>query len=121
MRLALRVLLSVVILTSPAAAVAEPVKYWLPLCKPLISNGQPDIKSAYRAGQCLGMIEATAFYLQAATPGGLPFRACLPENSVTSTQLVTTVLQWIEKKPNLLNEDFMVVAGLALAATWPCK
>jgi hypothetical protein len=67
------------------------------------------------------MIEAIAFYLQAARQGGLPFRAGFPENSITTTQLVTTVLQWIEKKPNLLNEDFMVVTGLALAATWPCK
>ncbi|RTE93068.1 hypothetical protein D6B98_10570 [Bradyrhizobium sp. LVM 105] len=111
------------LLSLPAkAADTDNVKFWLPHCKALLSSaGQADRKGAYFAGQCLGMIKASAFIVQAARPGGLPFRACLPDNAVTSDQLVSTVLQWMEKNPNLLGEDFIVVTMLAMAAAWPCK
>jgi hypothetical protein len=79
------------------------------------------MKGAYLAGQCFGMIKASAFIIQAAQPGGLPFRACLPDNAITSDQLVTVVLRWMERKPDLAGEDFVVVTMLAMAATWPCK
>jgi hypothetical protein len=111
----------ILLLPGVARAGSDSVKYWLPLCKPLISPATPDVKSAYHAGECLGMIETTAFFLQAATPGGLPFRACLPDNAITSQRLVGTVLGWIQTKPDLENLDFKVVTALALAATWPCK
>jgi hypothetical protein len=110
------------LLSLPAtAADTDNVKYWLPHCKALLSSGQTEMKGAYLAGQCLGMIKASAFIMQAALPGGLPFRACLPDNAVTTDQLVTAVLQWMEKKPNLAGEDFIVVTMLAMTATWPCK
>ena len=123
MRTALSLFLLMLLLSSPAkAADADNVKFWLPHCKVLLSSaGQADRKGAYLAGQCLGMIKASAFIMQAAQPGGLPFRACLPDNAVTSDQLVNVVLQWMEKNPNLLAEDFIVVTMLAMTASWPCK
>jgi Rap1a immunity proteins len=122
MRTAIRSLLLTLLLSLPATeADADSVKFLLPHCKALVSSGQTDMKGAYLAGQCLGMIKASAFIVQAAAPGGLPFRACLPDNTVTTDQLVTVVLQWMERKPDLAGEDFIVVTMLALAATWPCK
>jgi len=110
------------LLSLPATATdADSVKYWLPHCKALTSAGQTDMKGTYLEGECLGMIKASAFIIQAAPPGGLPFRACLPDNAITTDQLVTVVLRWMEKKPDLAGEDFIVVTMLALAATWPCK
>jgi hypothetical protein len=109
-------------LSLPAtAADTDSVKYWLPHCKALLGDGQTEMKGTYLAGQCLGMIKASAFIIQAATPGGLPFRACLPDNAITTDQLVTVVLRWMEKNPDLAGEDFIVVTMLAMAATWPCK
>lgn len=123
MRNALFSLLLVFWLSSPAAAAnPDSVSYWLPNCKALLkSPGQTDMKGAYLAGECLGMIKATTFVIQAATPGGLPFSACLPENAVTTDQLIAAVLGWMDKKPDLAGEDFVVVTMLALSATWPCK
>lgn len=110
------------LLSSPAtAADTDNVRYWLPHCKALLSGGQTEMKGVYLAGQCLGMIKASAFIIQAAGSGGLPFRACLPDNAITTDQLVTVVLQWMEKNPNLAGDDFIVVTMLAMAATWPCK
>jgi hypothetical protein len=121
-RTALSSLLLTLLLSSPAAAAdTASVKYWLPHCKALLSTGQTEMKGAYLAGQCFGMIKASAFIIQAAQPGGLPFRACLPDNAITSDQLVTVVLRWMERKPDLAGEDFVVVTMLAMAATWPCK
>lgn len=122
MRTALSSLLLMLLLSLPATATeTSSVKYWLPHCKALISAGQTEMKGTYLAGECLGMIKASAFIIQAALPGGLPFRACLPDNAITTDQLVTVVLRWMEKKPNLAGEDFIVVTMLAMAATWPCK
>jgi hypothetical protein len=86
-----------------------------------MSAGQTEMKGTYLAGECLGMIKASAFIIQAALPGGLPFRACLPDNAITTDQLVTVVLRWMETKPDLAGADFIVVTMLAMAATWPCK
>jgi hypothetical protein len=109
-------------LSLPAtAADTDNVNYWLPHCKALLGSGQADVRGAYLAGQCLGMIKASAFIMQAATPGGLPFRACLPDNAVTTDQLVASVLQYMGKNPKLAGEDFIVVAMLAMMATWPCS
>jgi hypothetical protein len=106
----------------PAAATdSDSVKYWLPHCKALLRAGQTEVKSAYLAGECLGMIKASAFIIQAAHPGGLPFRACLPDEAVTTNQLVSVVLNWMEKSPKLAGDDFIVVTMLAMADTWPCK
>lgn len=113
----------VLCLSLPASAASpDSVSAWLPRCKALLKNPtQSDIKGTYLAGECLGMIKATTFVMQAATRGGLPFSACLPENSVTTDQLVATVLEWMDKNPKLGGEDFIVVTMLSLAATWPCK
>lgn len=103
-----------------AADDAHSVKHWLPLCKALTSTAQTDVKGAYLAGECLGMIEAAAFIIQEGTTGGLPFLACLPDSGVSTHEVVTTVLKWIEHETDLVNENFLVVTQLALAASWPC-
>ena len=110
-------------LSLPAAAAnPDSVGYWLPYCKALLKPpGPTDAKGIYLAGECLGMIKATSFVTQAATRGGLPFSSCVPDNTVTTDQLVAAVLGWMEKKPDLVGEDFVVVTMLAMAATWPCK
>ena len=100
----------------------DSVGYWLPYCKALLkSPGQADMRGTYLAGECLGMIKATAFVTQAATRGGLPFNPCLPDNAVTTDQLIAAFLGWMEKNPKLAGEDFVVVTMLAMAAVWPCK
>lgn len=122
MRTAICSLLLLLLLSLPStAADSDSVKYWLPHCKALVDGEQTGEKAAYLAGQCLGMIKASSFAIQAATPGGLPFRACLPDNAISETQLVSVILRWMEKKPKLAGESFIVVTMLAMAATWPCK
>lgn len=125
MRAALHRLFFVAILIWSGAAIAasdaDSVRHWLPICKALTSPAQQvDVKGAYLAGECLGMIEAAAVILQEGQPGGLPFLACLPDRGVPTHQVVTTVLQWIERESDLANESFLVAAQIALAASWPC-
>jgi hypothetical protein len=125
MRTALRclVLMPVLLFSVRAMAVddADSVKHWLPICKALISPAQnTDVKGAYLAGECVGMIEATAFVQQEGQPGGLPFLACLPDPGVSTHELVTKVLQWIEHEPDIGNQNFIVATQLALAVTYPC-
>lgn len=120
---AIGALLLLPMLSAVAAAKTDynSVEYWLPHCVGLITRGPTDKKDVYLAGECLGMIKASAFSIQAASAGGLPFRACLPDNSVTTKQLVTVVLGWMKAHPKLQDQDFIVVTMLAMAATWPCK
>jgi hypothetical protein len=116
-------LLTLIPLSSTGATAADDVdsvKHWLPICKALISTTQTDMKGTYLAGECLGMIEAAAFIIQEGQPGGLPFLACLPDNGVSTHELVTTVLGWIERETDLADVNFLVATQIALAATWPC-
>jgi hypothetical protein len=109
-----------VIPTGATADDGDSVKHWLPICKALISTAPANMKDAYHAGECLGMIEATAIFVQMAAPGGLPFRACLPENGIASHQLATVVLQWMERQTDLSNSDFVAATMMAMAVSWPC-
>ena len=67
-RIAIGSLLLMLMLPLPLPANAmnngNSVKYWLPHCKALISAKQTDEKGAYLAGECLGMIKASAFIIQ---------------------------------------------------------
>jgi hypothetical protein len=122
-RAALRYLLLMPVLLWSASSVADDadsVKHWLPICKTLLGNGPTDLNGAYHAGECLGMIEAAAFIIQKGTPGGPPILACLPDNSISTHQLLTTVLQWIEHDTDLVDTNFLVATQLALAVNWPC-
>ena len=46
--------------------------------------------------------------------------ACPPEH-VSDEPLVRTVIAGIEKHPEQLGEDFIVLASEVIMASWPCK
>ena len=63
----------------------------------------------------MGLIEATSINALNSV-----FKACLPDDAVTTEQLATYVVGWMEMHPDLGKENFVVVAAMAMAEKWPC-
>jgi hypothetical protein len=120
-RFVFSVQLAAVFLWPIAASAAEPdtngsVNYYLPACRTLINHAARDKQSAFRAGECMGLIEATSIN----APNSV-FKACLPDGAITAEQLATYVVGWMEIHPDRGKEDFVVVAAMAMAEKWPCR
>jgi hypothetical protein len=119
-RFALSVQLAAVILWPIAASAADPdingsVNYYLPACRTLINHAARDKQGAFRAGECMGLIEATSIN----APNSV-VKACLPDDAITAEQLATYVVGWMEMHPDLGKENFVAVAAMAMAEKWPC-
>ena len=119
-RFALSAHLAAVFLWPIAASAADPdpngsVNYYLPVCQTLINHAARDKQGAFRAGECMGLIEATSIN----APNSV-VKACLPDNAITAEQLATYVVGWMETHPDLGKESFVAVAAMAMAEKWPC-
>ncbi len=71
------------------------------------------IGPALRQGRCSGIVEGFVF-------AGKGVDVCAP-NAVTTEQAVRIVVQYIDKRPARINDDFRRLALEALRAAWPCK
>jgi Rap1a immunity proteins len=104
---------------SCGAAVAEPdqdsANFMLPPCRAVAVYGNAKSKGdPYFMGVCVGIINTIGLM-------GVAFhRVCLP-NGVTTRQAVAVVVQYIDKRPARMHQDFKILAVEALAAAWPCK
>jgi hypothetical protein len=117
-RFAFSVHLAIVFLWPIAASAADPdtngsMNYYLPACRTLINHAARDKQSAFRAGECMGLIEATSIDALNSV-----FKACLPDDAITAEQLATYVVGWMELHPDLGKENFVVVAAMAMVEKW---
>lgn len=62
---------------------------------------------------CAGIITGLSYM-------GQPYGICLPVGA-TSQKAADVVVQYIDGRPERMNENFMLLAVEALQAAWPCK
>jgi hypothetical protein len=66
---------------------------------------------------CAGELRALAYVSHVLTP---ELRSCVPGN-LSDGQLVAVAIQYIERHPTEVNDDFMTLALRAYRQTWPCE
>jgi hypothetical protein len=78
------------------------------------SAGSPGVALSQfeKAGICAGFVLGVSEMLTR------PF-ACIP-NSVPAEQLVQAVVNFAERQPETMKDDFGLLVGAALSVTWPC-
>jgi hypothetical protein len=78
------------------------------------SAGSPAVALSQfeKAGFCAGFVLGLSEMLTA------PF-ACMP-NSVPTEQLVQAVVDFADRQPETMKDDFGLLVGAALSVTWPC-
>jgi len=78
------------------------------------SAGSPGVALSQfeKAGFCAGFVLGVSEMLTR------PF-ACIP-NSVPAEQLVQAVVNFAERQPETMKDDFGLLVGAALSVTWPC-
>jgi hypothetical protein len=98
------------------AATERNTDFYLPGCRDFAEHKSP--LDSFLQGECVGIIEALAIYAQ-------DFRfesskSCMPDD-VTLGQMTTTVVRWLDRRPQRWNEDFTAPVLEALHDAWPCK
>ena len=84
---------------------AQPANSYMPGCRDYLAR-----RYDLAAGGCSGFVLVIAY----AHP-----MICPPER-VTHGQIVRVVVQYIDRRPARLHEDFRALAVEALRAAWPC-
>ena len=106
---------------SCGTAVAEPdqtsADHIMPACRDvaaLMTFTNTESKEDFsRMGFCIGIITGLSYM-------GQPYGICLPVGA-TSQQAARVVVQYIDGRPERMNENFMLLTVEALQAAWPCK
>ena len=104
-------------------AVAESDKtsasYWMPACRDAASSnfygdnsGEPETVHVFKMGFCAGVINGITYMKKS-------IGFCLPDG-VSAQEATRVVVQYIDKRPERMNENFKLLAVEALQAAWPC-
>ena len=112
--------LIVAMIFSCGTAVAEPAETSadriMPACRDvaaLITFTNTESKEDLaRMSFCVGIITGLSYM-------GQPYGICLPVGA-TSQKAADVVVQYIDGRPERMNENFMLLAVEALQAAWPC-
>jgi Rap1a immunity proteins len=109
-------------LTATAAGAVEKdtssANYMMPGCKYGLDPDKGPSILMFDAGVCVGIVGGIAHMLDPRNRGD--WCADIPA-SATRQQMVRVVVRFIEARPNLMHQDFMLLALMALADAWPCK
>jgi hypothetical protein len=127
-RSAMRVLvllLLVTLTTFPSAANAETAGAMASACRQVadarIVEQSIQFVQTYDTGQCWGafaMVQQVVSYVD--RPGGIRlFGACPPPES-TRSQLVALFVEYVNRNPQRMHEDFFEVTTEALRIAFPC-
>lgn len=84
--------------------------YYLSACQAFATN---NFSMAFESGQCAGFLQAV---ISGTKNGGI---VCIP-SKVTLGQVAKVVVQYLENHPQILEQDFILLASYAVGATWPC-
>ena len=82
-------------------------------CRNFAQNTDSDL---FYQGVCAGIIDDLAYY-RWSLPGDIAY--CSPEG-ISLGQAARTVVDYMESHPGILDEDFRLIAIIALQAAWPC-
>ena len=89
----------------------------MPACRDvaaLMTFSNTEFKEDFsRMSFCVGIITGLSYM-------GQPYGICLPVGA-TSQQAARVVVQYIDGRPERMNENFMLLTVEALQAAWPCK
>ena len=83
----------------------------MPGCRDVALARRDTPRTDYLQGVCVG----TAYTLATMPPLG----DCVPPQ--TNEQLVRVIVKYIDSKPELLHENFQLLAYTALREAWPCQ
>jgi hypothetical protein len=95
--------------------------YRLRGCKDAISTATTNVPntdrmSAYQSGLCMGTAK-TLGEIGRVKFQGVPW--CTPADATTG-QIIGVIVKYLEDNPQMLNQNFMFLAMLALSKAWPC-
>src|SRR6516164_3861874 len=92
--------------------------YWMPACRDAAStnfygeSGEPQTIHVFKMGFCAGVINGITYMKTS-------IGVCQPDG-VSTQQATSVVVQYIDKRPERMNENFRLLAIEALQAAWPC-
>ncbi len=102
--------------TAPSAQMLNAADF-LPGCRAALQIQVPADRSAVlKMGQCLGVVHAIITLVRDLPPatGFCPKEASMGE-------LLNVLLNYVDGRPELLNDNFVHVSVQAFRATWPCN
>ena len=93
--------------------------FYMPYCRDVaLSNfssnnmGESQGEHLFKMGMCVGTINGISYMSKS--------RIC-PPPAVTPEQATRVVLQYIDQRPAMMNENFGRLAFEALQSAWPCQ
>jgi hypothetical protein len=114
------------ILLAAAIGRAESAEEMLSSCRPLAKAKVLGEKVAFaqnfQTGTCwaaFGVLQRVSRFVDSNDKPRLSI-GCAPANS-TRTQLIAIFVDYVQKNPQRLNEDFVDVAMIALETAFPCR
>ncbi len=113
MRVGMVLLAAVLSCTAAHGQDTESGNYYLKHCKGVLAETSPN---PYLSGTCMGVVQAVTFW-----GSELPdFQSCKPP-AVTRIQSVRVLVRYLETHPDVLHENFQMLAAKAFREAWPCK
>ena len=100
--------------TAHAQPSVRNANFMLEGCRDFLSNSD---RNPIRQGYCLGIVTGLG-YLQAYFP--LDQKSCFPKGA-TQEQELRVVVDYIERHPQRMHEDFRELTLEAWHEAWPCK
>jgi hypothetical protein len=106
--------LALLAVDSEVAAFNDRATDLLPGCRGVVvaSTKFHSATEALTEGTCFGIVVGITF---------ADNRICTPSPGSTYEQAIRVVIDYVDKRPARLNEDFTVLAQEALRAAWPCQ
>jgi hypothetical protein len=83
-------------------------------CRAAAKPGGIKLESAFAAGYCTGIVEATMFNLP------VTGNVCLPKG-VTTGQGLQVLVKYMDDHPKELHEQTVRLAARAIVQAWPCS
>lgn len=92
--------------------------FFLPICKEAFSPTKPESAlDTYGYGNCVGILDT----LMMLGPHLEAQRRFCPPSGATTHDAFLVGAAYLEARPQLLNQNFVQLAAIALAKAWPCK
>jgi hypothetical protein len=117
MRVVAAFILALVLVVSAGGAYGRTGEDFLPGCEKAASrNIHPNDALLYEVGVCTGVVSAI---LGSAEILDHRYRFC-PPATATTLEALRIVVDYLERRPDLWDQDFRITALAALMLAWPC-
>ena len=113
------VLIALIAILAAGPALAQSGEELLPACRKA-AHGDIDLdEPVFDLGVCTGIVSATLGFGRSSLVDQR-YRVCPPEGA-TTVKALWIVVDFLERRPDLLHQDLRVSALAALTTAWPCK